>query len=108
MSLRIIWGEGSLEIDKTEFKVIAWLSYLMLMLIGNIVLLNFLIAVVNQSYESTMQKIGLLIYKVRLILIESYYKTLNDEIFNDKNKFVDTFTYKPKEDVKKDGENDGS
>jgi len=109
MSLRIVWG-GSFEVDKTELKVIAWISYIMLMVIGNIVLLNFLIAVVNQSYESSMQKVKLQIFKVRLTLIESYYKTLDEEAFNDKSEsgFVDIFTHPRGYGKKKGEDNDES
>ena len=109
MSLRIVWG-GSFEVDKTELKVIAWISYIMLMVIGNIVLLNFLIAVVNQSYESSMQKVKLQIFKVRLTLIESYYKTLDEEAFNDKSEsgFVDIFTHSRGYGKKNDEDNEES
>ena len=109
MSLRIVWG-GSFEVGKTELKVIAWISYIMLMVIGNIVLLNFLIAVVNQSYESSMQKVKLQIFKVRLTLIESYYKTLDEEAFNDKSEsgFVDIFTHPRGYGKKNDEDNDES
>jgi hypothetical protein len=34
----------------------AWIIYVLLMLCGNIVLMNFLIAVVNQSYEACMMR----------------------------------------------------
>jgi hypothetical protein len=54
MSFRIVWGEGSFDIEKTNYKIMAWVSYLLIMLTGNIVLLNFLIAAVNQSYEKSM------------------------------------------------------
>jgi hypothetical protein len=56
MSLRIVWGEGSFEIEKSQFKFMAWMTYVLMMLCGNIVFMNFLIAVVNQSYESCMQR----------------------------------------------------
>ena len=56
MSLRILWGEGSFDIEKTEYKSIAWMAYVLLMLCGNIVFMNFLIAVVQQSYEACMQR----------------------------------------------------
>ena len=49
MSLRIVWG-GSYEIDKSAYQITAWITYVLLMLFGNIVLMNFLIAVVNESY----------------------------------------------------------
>lgn len=57
MAFRVVWGEGSFDIEKTEFKSIAWISYMLLMLIGNVILLNFLIASVNESYVQTNQKI---------------------------------------------------
>lgn len=46
MSLRIVWGDGEFDINKTEFKGIAWVAYILLMLTGNIILMNFLIAAV--------------------------------------------------------------
>ena len=57
MSLRIVWGEGSFDIEKSQFKFMAWFTYVLLMLCGNIVFMNFLIAVVNQSYEACMMRI---------------------------------------------------
>jgi hypothetical protein len=56
MSLRIVWGEGSFDIEKSQYKFMAWMTYVLLMLCGNIVFMNFLIAVVNQSYEACMQR----------------------------------------------------
>ena len=56
MSLRILWGEGPFEIEKSQFKLVAWMTYILMMLCGNIVFMNFLIAVVNQSYEACMQR----------------------------------------------------
>ena len=47
MSLRILWGEGSFEIKNTQYKFMAWMTYVLLMLCGNIVFMNFLIAVVQ-------------------------------------------------------------
>jgi hypothetical protein len=47
MSLRILWGEGSFDIEKTQYKFMAWMIYVLLMLCGNIVFMNFLIAVVQ-------------------------------------------------------------
>jgi len=46
-SFRIVWGEGSFEIKDTNYKAMAWFSYILIMLIGNIVFMNFLISVVN-------------------------------------------------------------
>ena len=56
MSLRIVWGEGSFDIENSQYKMMAWITYVLLMLCGNIVFMNFLIAVVNQSYEACMMR----------------------------------------------------
>lgn len=53
----------------------------MLMLTGNIVLLNFIIAVVQQSYEYSMQKMKFNYLKAQLRMINDYYMTLTDEDF---------------------------
>jgi hypothetical protein len=47
MSIRIVWGESSFDIQKTQYKLMAWITYVLLMLCGNIVFMNFLIAVVQ-------------------------------------------------------------
>jgi hypothetical protein len=94
MSLRIVWGEGSFEIDKTEWKTLAWISYTMLMLVGNIILLNFLIAAVQQVYEKTTQNMRILRLKSHLYLINEYYQSLPDEEFLDPKRFPSTFALK--------------
>jgi len=67
------------------------------MLIGNIVLLNFLIAVVNQSYEASMQKNKYHSLNARLELINDYYLTLSEENFKDEEMFPKTYTFDKKE-----------
>ena len=47
MSFRIVWGAGDFEIENTNYKIMGWISYMLIMVAGNIVFLNFLIAVVN-------------------------------------------------------------
>jgi hypothetical protein len=47
MTLRIVWGEGSFDIESSQYKFLGWMTYVLLMLCGNIVFMNFLIAVVN-------------------------------------------------------------
>jgi hypothetical protein len=76
MTLRIVWGEGSFDIEKSQYKFMAWLTYVLLMLCGNIVFMNFLIAVVNQSYEACMMRMQSQILKAQLFLIRDYYLTL--------------------------------
>jgi hypothetical protein len=81
MSLRIVWGEGSFDIEKSQYKFMAWMTYVLLMLCGNIVFMNFLIAVVNQSYEACMMRMQSQALKAKLYLIRDYYLTLPQEAF---------------------------
>jgi hypothetical protein len=39
-----------------DFKILAWLLWFLILIIGNIVFMNFIIAVVSESYESCMEK----------------------------------------------------
>jgi hypothetical protein len=54
----------------------AWMTYVLLMLCGNIVFMNFLIAVVNQSYEACMMRMQSQSLKAQLFMIRDYYLTL--------------------------------
>ena len=40
--------------QNTEYKIIGWIVYLMVMFLGNVIFMNFIIAVVSQSYENCM------------------------------------------------------
>jgi len=93
MSLRIVWGEGSFDIEKSQYKFMAWMTYLLLMLCGNIVFMNFLIAVVNQSYEACMMRMQSQTLKAQLYLIRDYYLTLPEEVFEDKEIFKDSYSF---------------
>jgi hypothetical protein len=103
MSLRILWGEGSFEIEKSQFKFMAWMTYVLMMLCGNIVFMNFLIAVVNQSYEACMQRMKSQSLKAQLYMIRDYYLTLPEEAFEDETMFKKLYSH-PKNSVE-DGEN---
>jgi hypothetical protein len=87
MSLRMVWGEGSLNIEKSPYKLLAWMTYVLIMLCGNIVFMNFLIAVVNQSYEACMQRMQSQTLKAQLYMIRDYYLILPNEAFDDRSIF---------------------
>jgi hypothetical protein len=40
--------------QNTDYKIIGWIVYLMVMFLGNVIFMNFIIAVVSQSYENCM------------------------------------------------------
>jgi hypothetical protein len=39
-----------------DFKILAWLLWFLILIIGNIVFMNFIIAVVSESYENCMEQ----------------------------------------------------
>lgn len=54
------------------------------MLIGNVIFMNFIIAVVNESYENCMTKMDAYKYKVKLdMILERETIMTNDEFRND-------------------------
>jgi hypothetical protein len=70
MVLRTNLGDHKIEPWKSDFKVLSWFVWILIMLIGNIVLMNFIIAVVNESYESCMQVMKAQTYKVKVDMIK--------------------------------------
>jgi hypothetical protein len=60
MALRQSIGDGdtSTLIDKTEktYKILVWILWFMIILVGNVVFMNFIIAVVNEGYAECAQK----------------------------------------------------
>ena len=69
-------------IDGTrDFKILAWLLWLIILIIGNIVFMNFIIAVVSESYTNCMEQKLLLIYKAKLDMIEECENLMPDKFF---------------------------
>ena len=69
-------------IDGTEdFKILAWLLWFVILIIGNIVFMNFIIAVVSESYENCMEKKIQLIYTAKLDMIEECEAFMPDWFF---------------------------
>ncbi len=56
----------------TEYKIIGWIVYLMVMFLGNVIFMNFIIAVVSQSYENCMQRSVAQSYKVKIHMIREH------------------------------------
>jgi hypothetical protein len=70
-------------IDGTkDFKLLAWLLWFVILIIGNIVFMNFIIAVVSESYENCMDKKIQLIYTAKLEMIEECESFMLDWFFN--------------------------
>ena len=70
-----------------DFKILAWLLWFIILVIGNIVFMNFIIAVVSESYESCMEKKLLLIYKAKLEMITECEDLMPEWLFKKQNWF---------------------
>lgn len=71
MSFRSSIGDNEMELY-TAAKVnpiLIWIVWLLIMIVGNIIFMNFIIAVVNESYENCMTKMEAQKYKVKVDMI---------------------------------------
>ena len=69
-----------------DFKILAWLLWFVILIVGNIVFMNFIIAVVSESYENCMEKKIQLIYFAKLEMIEECEAFMPDWLFTIKEK----------------------
>jgi hypothetical protein len=54
MVLRSSLGDVDIDQSYAEFKILFWVIWFIIMVTGNIVLMNFIIAVVSESYANCM------------------------------------------------------
>ena len=48
--------DTSTLIEGSEFKILVWILWFLIIIVGNIVFMNFIIAVVSESYENCMER----------------------------------------------------
>jgi hypothetical protein len=70
-----------------DFQILAWLLWLLILIIGNIVFMNFIIAVVSESYEKCMEQKIKLIYSAKFEMIEECEDLMPEWIFTKRNWF---------------------
>ena len=64
--------------DYYEIGLVVWFF---IMIVGNVVFMNFIIAVVNQSYEQCMSKMVVLQFKVKVdIIVEREFMMREKEL----------------------------
>ena len=72
MAFRASIGDNEMgDFLKTESssKSLAWFIWLVIMIVGNMIFMNFIIAVVNESYENCMSKMAAQKFKVKIDMI---------------------------------------
>lgn len=70
---------------KSTYHELAWILWLLVMIVGNMIFMNFIIAVVNESYENCMSKMVAQSYKVKVDLIVERESIMKPSVFK-KNK----------------------
>jgi hypothetical protein len=75
--------------DATELPLLSWSLWFIVMLVGNIVFMNFIIAVVSESYEKCMQSMTAESYRSKLDMIVECEQFLPDSWRFDKKWFPD-------------------
>jgi uncharacterized protein YejL (UPF0352 family) len=78
MAFRTSTGDYTFDDYKASaLKELTWVVWLALMITGNIVFMNFIIAVVNDSYRQSMAKKVSQSYRLKVPLIVEREKLLN-------------------------------
>ncbi len=93
MAFRTSIGDFTFDNYKaTVMKEVTWIVWLALVIIGNVVFMNFIIAVVNDSYATSMAKKVSQSYRLKIPLIIE-----REKLFNQKRDFNETKILKKKE-----------
>jgi hypothetical protein len=57
-------------VSGSKYKVLVWILWFLIMIMGNIVFMNFIIAVVSESYENCMERMVQSMQIAKLYMIE--------------------------------------
>ena len=95
MALRQSIGDGdtSTLIDNTEktFKILVWILWFMILVVGNVVFMNFIIAVVNEGYAECAEKKEQCIQLAKLEMISECENLLPNWCFEKYNNWFPKF-----------------
>ncbi len=71
IALRTSLGDYDFDsfVKNSDYDILTWLVWLLVMIVGNVIFMNFIIAVVSQSYENCMQSMTSQSYKVKVDMI---------------------------------------
>eukprot|EP00347_Sterkiella_histriomuscorum_P006304 403353276 len=87
------------QLDETHI-IFAWIVWISAVLFLNIVLLNFIIAVISESYEKVMQKMVAESFRIKAELIKERESYFSDADFQNQKYFPDYVIYRrPVEDL---------
>ena len=71
MAFRSSIGDNEMDdyLSNSDNFGLAWVMWLFIMIVGNMIFMNFIIAVVNESYENCMSKMTAQKFKVKVDMI---------------------------------------
>jgi hypothetical protein len=80
IALRTSLGDYDFDsfVKNSDYDILTWIVWLIIMIVGNVVFMNFIIAVVSQSYESCMQSMFSQSFKVKVDMISERESIMND------------------------------
>ena len=88
MAFRSSIGDNAMEdYAESDHKTLIWIIWLLVMVVGNIIFMDFIIAVVNQSYENCMAKSLAQTFKVKIEMIVERESLMDAEEFNNTEYF---------------------
>lgn len=76
---RALADNDTSEVVYSDYPVLAWIHWLAIVIVGNIVFMNFVIAVVGSSYERYMERSVNMQYKAKLHMIIERERVMTDE-----------------------------
>jgi hypothetical protein len=74
--------DSSTLIEGSDFKILVWILWFLIIIVGNIVFMNFIIAVVSESYENCMERMVQSIQLAKLYMIRECESLIPDSCFN--------------------------
>lgn len=85
IALRTAFGDNEMDdyAKKSYYKTLAWVIWLVIILVGHVVFMNFIIAVVNESYENCMTKMVAQCFKVKVEMIIEREDSMSEADLND-------------------------
>ena len=105
MAFRSSIGDNQMEgYAGSEHKTTIWVVWLLIMVVGNIIFMNFIIAVVNQSYENCMAKSIAQTYKVKIDMIVERESLMDDGDFTNTQWFPNFIVLRRKVDKSHTGQ----
>lgn len=89
IALRTCFGDNDMDAYaiNTDNKSMTWAVWLFIIVVGNVVFMNFIIAVVNESYANCMSKMEAQGFKVKIDMIIEREAHISESRLRDPNSF---------------------